>query len=207
MVAWTLFHNCFAVHVFMTKFSSLFRKMPTALLGTTRQKLYSKGVLEWSEINEYRIPAVLMDYFPYMLLLLTLDYTCETLVQLWVSSRTVGTQPIVPARKNKAMWPGKCSATTAEHGLLLSAGAAAQPRHLMQLPARPLLFPFPHGTSQSDTAPVLQECFHNPFAAVTEPGKHLLLTATICWFQRENVIWRDCIQKILIYPSIHFSRC
>lgn len=58
MVAWTLFHNCFAVHVFMTKFSSLFRKMPTALLGATRQKLYSKGVLEWSEINEYRIPAV-----------------------------------------------------------------------------------------------------------------------------------------------------
>lgn len=45
--AWTLFQCCFIVNIFVTKLSSLFRKMPKAFLGITRQKLYSKGVLEY----------------------------------------------------------------------------------------------------------------------------------------------------------------
>lgn len=52
----------------------------------------------------------------------------------------------------------KCSATSAEYCLLLPAGAAAEPRHLMQLLACPLLYSFSPGTRHNHTVLVEQEC-------------------------------------------------
>lgn len=103
--AWTLFQSCFIANAFVTESSSLFRKMPKALPGVITWKLYSKSVLEQSEINQYRIPRlhtwIIFHMSCYWLV------WCDTLVQLQVTGEALGIRPIVPARKNKAMWPGK----------------------------------------------------------------------------------------------------
>lgn len=157
-------------------------------------------------MNRYRIPA-LPTWITFHICCYCLLW-CDTLVQLRVSSGTLGTQPIVPARKNKAMWPGKM---LSHHCRTLPAALSWSSSRAQALYAAPCLSPpvflFPRGTGQSDTVLVVQECFHNPFTTVTELSKHLLLTATVCWFQKEKVIWRDCIQKNLMYLSKHFSRC
>lgn len=150
MVAWTLFQRCFAVNVFVAKFSSLSRKMPTALLGAIRQELYRKGILEQSEINQYRIPAL-----PPWITFHIGCYCwlwCDPLVQLRVSSGTLGIQPIVPARKNKAMWPGKM---LSHHCRILPSALSwsssrAQARKTAPC-LSPFVFLFPRGTRQSDT--------------------------------------------------------
>lgn len=60
-------------------------------------------------------------------------YSCEWAVEPWAHN------PLFLPGKIRPCGQEKCSATTAEHCLLLSAGAAAEPRHFTQLLACPLL--------------------------------------------------------------------
>lgn len=62
--------------------------------------------------------------------------SCEWGVEPWAHN------PLFLPGKIRPCGQEKCSATTAEYCLLLSAGAAAEPRHLTQLPACSLLYSF-----------------------------------------------------------------
>lgn len=97
-----------------------------------------------------------MDWFPYILLLTPVWYpgacSCEWAVEPWASN------PLFLPGKIRPCGQEKCSATSAEYCLLLPAGAAAEPRHLMQLLACPLLYSFSPGTSHNHTVLVEQEC-------------------------------------------------